>query len=87
MEGFPQGHISMSDPQRTWAQVALTDMVQVQLYDAFGQGNQAYLGSMDIEVSFAGRKRTEVPYDQDQLAQTFIKVGTGTIVEQVVVPC
>ncbi|KAM5475692.1 transport between ER and Golgi ATPase protein [Microsporum audouinii] len=73
MEGFPQGHISMSDPQRTWAQVALTDMVQVQLYDAFGQGNQAYLGSMDIEVSFAGRKRTEVPYDQDQLAQTFIK--------------
>lgn len=75
MEGFPQGHISMSDPQRTWAQVALTDMVQVQLYDAFSQGSQAYLGSMDIEVSFAGRKRTEVPYDQDQLAQTFIKVG------------
>ncbi|EGD94778.1 vesicle-fusing ATPase [Trichophyton tonsurans CBS 112818] len=73
MEGFPQGHISMSDPQRTWAQVALTDMVQVQLYDAFSQGSHAYLGSMDIEVSFAGRKRTEVPYDQDQLAQTFIK--------------
>ncbi|EFQ97860.1 vesicular-fusion protein SEC18 [Nannizzia gypsea CBS 118893] len=73
MEGFPQGHISMSDPQRTWAQIALTDMVQVQLYDAFSQSSQAYLGSLDIEVSFAGRKRTEVPYDQDQLAQTFIK--------------
>ncbi|KAF3491200.1 vesicle-fusing ATPase [Arthroderma uncinatum] len=28
LEGFPQGHISMSDPQRTWAQIALTDMVQ-----------------------------------------------------------
>lgn len=70
----------MSDPQRTWAQVALTDMVQVQLYDAFSQGSQAYLGSMDIEVSFAGRKRTEVPYDQDQLAQTFIKVSlSGTM--------
>ncbi|EEP82378.1 vesicular-fusion protein SEC18 [Uncinocarpus reesii 1704] len=73
LEGFPPGHISMSDPQRTWAQVALTDMVDVRLYDIFSQGSQAYLASMDLEVGFAGKKRTETPYDQDQLANVFIR--------------
>ncbi|WEW54950.1 transport between ER and Golgi ATPase protein [Emydomyces testavorans] len=73
LEGFPQGHISMSDPQRTWAQVALTDMVEVKIYDVFSQGSQAYLASMDLEVGFAGKKRTETPYDQDQLANVFIR--------------
>jgi vesicle-fusing ATPase len=73
--GFPDGHIGMSDPQRTWAQVALTDLVDVRRYDIFSQGRQAYLASVDLEVSFAGKKRTEVPYDQDQLARVFIKVG------------
>ncbi|KAL1960893.1 hypothetical protein VTO42DRAFT_5876 [Malbranchea cinnamomea] len=68
LQGFPPGHISMSDPQRTWAQVALTDMVEVRLFDIFSQGSQAYLASMDVEVGFAGKKKTEVPYDQDQLA-------------------
>lgn len=74
LEGFPPGHISMSDPQRTWAQVALTDMVEVKIYDVFSQGSQAYLASMDLEVGFAGKKRTETPYDQDQLASVFIRV-------------
>ncbi|KAL2001113.1 hypothetical protein VTN02DRAFT_2218 [Thermoascus thermophilus] len=73
LQGFPQGQISMSDPQRTWAAVAFTDSVKVQLYDPFSQGGQAYLGSTDIEVGFAGKKRTEVPYDQDDLANTVIK--------------
>lgn len=75
MDGFPQGCISMSDPQRTWAGVALTDLVKVQIYDPFSQGGQAYLGSADIEVGFAGKKRTDFPYDQDELAQAVIKVG------------
>ncbi|MCJ1364317.1 transport between ER and Golgi ATPase protein [Acarospora aff. strigata] len=72
-EGFPQGQISLSDPQRSWAQVALTDVVKVQVYDAFSQGGQSYLGSIDVEVGFAGRKTTETPYDQDELAQHFIR--------------
>lgn len=75
MESFPPGHISMSDPQRTWAQIALTDTVQVQRYDIFSQGSQAYLASMDVEVGFAGKKRTETPYDQDQLARVVIRVS------------
>lgn len=73
LDGFPPGHISMSDPQRTWAGVAFTDSVKVQIYDPFSQGGQAYLGSADIEVGFAGKKRVETPYDQDELANYVIK--------------
>lgn len=65
----------MSDPQRTWARVGLRDSVKVEFYDQMSQGGQAYLGSADIEVSFASaRKRTEVPYDQDELAKAVISV-------------
>lgn len=63
----------MSDPQRTWAGVAFTDAVKVQIYDPFSQGGQAYLGSTDIEVGFAGKKRVETPYDQDELARVVVK--------------
>lgn len=70
---FPPGHISMSDPQRTWAGVAFTDAVKVQMYDPFSQGGQAYLGSVDIEVGFAGKKRVETPYDQDELGSVVVK--------------
>ncbi|KAL1853492.1 transport between ER and Golgi ATPase protein [Paecilomyces lecythidis] len=73
LNGFPPGQISMSDPQRTWAGVAFTDTVKVQMYDPFSQGGQAYLGSADIEVGFAGKKRVETPYDQDELAGAVIK--------------
>ncbi|BCR84820.1 AAA family ATPase SEC18 [Aspergillus chevalieri] len=70
---FPPGNISMSDPQRTWAGVAFTDSVNVQIYDPFSQGGQAYLGSTDIEVGFAGKKRVETPYDQDDLGNAVAK--------------
>jgi vesicle-fusing ATPase len=75
LDNFPQGCISFSDPQRTWAGVALTDSVKVQMYDPFSQGGQAYLGSSDIEVGFAGKKRTDMPYDQDELSNVVIKVS------------
>lgn len=65
----------MSDPQRSWAGVALIDSVKAEIYDPFSRGGQAYLGSADVEIGFAGKKRTEVPYDQDELgaavARTF----------------
>lgn len=74
-QGFPPGQISLSDAQRTWAQIALSDVVTAQIYDPFSLGGQAYLGSLDMEVGFASlRKRTDKPYDQDELAQYVIKV-------------
>nr|OQO31757.1 hypothetical protein B0A51_00659 [Rachicladosporium sp. CCFEE 5018] len=76
---FPRGHISLSDPQRTWMQVALTDVVEVQQHDPFSHGAQSYLGSMDVEVGFAGRKSTETPYDQDELALAFTQTFRNQI--------
>lgn len=57
---------------RTWMQVALTDIVDAQSYDPFSQGSSSYLGTMDVEVGFAGKKSTDKPYDQDELAKAFI---------------
>lgn len=70
----------MSDPQRTWAGIALTDSIKVQVYDPFSQGGQAYLGSVDIEIGFAGRKRQEEPYDQDELGSVVIKVSFRVLI-------
>ena len=73
-DGFPQGHISLSDPQRTWASVSLMDTVTAHLYSPFSDGGRNYLGGMDLEVGFAGKKNTETPYDQDELASHFVRV-------------
>ncbi|KAI9727297.1 MAG: transport between ER and Golgi ATPase protein [Chrysothrix sp. TS-e1954] len=74
LPNFPPGHISLSDPQRTFTQISLTDEVLVQAYDPSSDGGVAYLASMDLEVGFMSRtKNTEVPYDQDELAQHAIK--------------
>ncbi|KAL1311557.1 hypothetical protein AAFC00_001676 [Neodothiora populina] len=72
LQGWPAGQISLSDPMRTWMQVALTDVVDAHVYDPFSQGASTYLGSMDVEVGFAGKKSTDKPYDQDELAGAFI---------------
>ena len=71
LSSFPRGHISLNDAQRTWMQVALTDVVDAQPYDPFSSGAQSYLGNLAIEVGFAGKKSTETPYDQDELALAF----------------
>ena len=74
LDGFPHGQISLSDFQRSWAQISLQDTVYVKKYDPFQEGGPRYLGSLDAEVSFAGKKETETPYDQDELQQHFTKV-------------
>ena len=60
-------------------QVALTDLVEVQAYDPFTKGGQSYLGSMDVEVGFAGKKATDIPYDQDKLAKAFTQIFRNQI--------
>ncbi|KAI9888461.1 MAG: transport between ER and Golgi ATPase protein [Vezdaea aestivalis] len=71
-EGFPPGKISLSEPQRSWMRIALTENVHVRIYNPFAEGDSRYLGSMTLEVGFAGRKSTEMPYDQDEMSSYFI---------------
>lgn len=72
LPGFEDGCISMSDPQRTWCGIGLTDVIEGEPYDPFSHGASAYVGSMDVEIGFASTKKiTDVQYDQDQLAAMF----------------
>ena len=76
LDAFPKGSIGLSEPQRSWMGVALTDQLRAEVYDPFSQGGQAYIGAMDVEIGFAStRKVTEAPYDQDDLAKEITKVG------------
>ncbi|KAL8925516.1 MAG: hypothetical protein Q9208_003407 [Pyrenodesmia sp. 3 TL-2023] len=79
VDNFQPGQLSLSDPQRTWAQISLMDTVNVKLYDPFQEIGPRYLGSLDVEISFAGKKGTEAPLDQDELAQNFTKVFENQI--------
>lgn len=70
--GFPQGGISLSDPQRSWCNITIRDSFSGEIYDPFASGGKAYLGSVDLEIGFASTsKKTEVPYDEDELASMF----------------
>ncbi|KAK4122867.1 vesicular-fusion protein SEC18 [Parathielavia appendiculata] len=72
--GFPDGCISLSDPQRTWANIGIMDEVLGELYDPFSQGGSAYIGSLDVEIGFASQKKmVDAPYDQDELERIFVK--------------
>ncbi|KAL7624597.1 transport between ER and Golgi ATPase protein [Parahypoxylon ruwenzoriense] len=74
-EYMPPGCISLSDPQRTWCGISMTDTVIGERYD-----HKTPLSGMDVEIGFASqRKITDVPYDQDQLADDFIKMFQGQI--------
>ena len=71
---FPPGCISLSDPQRTWCDVGMMDPIVAESFDPFSQGPSTYLGNLDVEVGFASVKKvTDQPFDQDVLADAFIK--------------
>ncbi|EED17759.1 vesicular fusion ATPase, putative [Talaromyces stipitatus ATCC 10500] len=73
LDSFPPGYIGFAERQRMWARIAVTDSVRVQIYDPFRQERKAYLGSADVEVGFAGKARTDEPYDQNELANAVIE--------------
>ena len=73
-DGFPQGALGLSDIQRSWAGIALSDTLSVTRFDPFQEGQHHFLGSLDVEVSFAGRRETEQPFDQDELQGAFVKI-------------
>ncbi|KAM4059181.1 ATPase family associated with various cellular activities (AAA) domain-containing protein [Hirsutella rhossiliensis] len=73
VKDFPRGCISLSDPQRLWCNITMRDQFAGELYDPFSSGGKAYLGSLDLEIGFASpNKKTEVPYDEDELSKIFI---------------
>lgn len=69
------GTIGFNGNQRTWGGWSLNQDVQVKPYDLFQHsGKHAYLGSVDLEISFRSRgKAVETPFDQDELAKQFLK--------------
>lgn len=72
--GFPDGCISLSDPQRSWCGLGITDTFTGEQYDPFMQGPKVYLGAVDLEIAFASqRKIHDTPYDQDELADVVIR--------------
>lgn len=79
LDGFPQGYIGVSERQRMWARIAVTDSVRAQIYNPFNQERKAYLGSTDIEIAFAGKSRTEEQYDQNELGNSVREVSRYNI--------
>ncbi|SMY25723.1 unnamed protein product [Zymoseptoria tritici ST99CH_1A5] len=81
LPGFPRGQISLNEIQRTWMRIAVTDVVEVEMFDPFRQGAQSYLGAMDIEIGYAGTKAPAgaPPFDQDELADAVTKVFRNQI--------
>lgn len=79
--GFPDGHISLSDPQRTWSGVGLMDEVVGEIYDPFAHGSgQVYLQNIDIEIGFASAKKiVDTVYDPDEVANIFINTYMNQI--------
>lgn len=75
LDGFPQGFAGFGGQQRMWARIAVTDSVKAQIYNPFNQERKAYLGSTDVEIGFAGKSRTEEPYDQNELGNSVIEVS------------
>jgi vesicle-fusing ATPase len=58
----------------------MMDPITAELYDPFAAGGHAYLGALDVEVGFASAKKiTDVPFDQDVLADVFTKLYTNQI--------
>jgi vesicle-fusing ATPase len=52
----------------------MLDEIMGEIFDPFRTGSPPYAGSMDVEIGFASTKKiSDVQYDQDQLAATFIK--------------
>ena len=69
--GFPSGHISLSDPQRTWMRVGFMDELMADVYDPFASktGRESYLAFMDIDVKFASAKKvSDMAFDHEMLA-------------------
>ncbi|CCK72312.1 AAA family ATPase SEC18 KNAG_0J02320 [Huiozyma naganishii CBS 8797] len=69
------GTIGFNGNQRSWGGWSLNQEVQCRAFDLFRySGKQSYLGTLDLEISFRSRgKAVNTPFDQDELANVFVK--------------
>ncbi|SMN21838.1 similar to Saccharomyces cerevisiae YBR080C SEC18 ATPase required for vesicular transport between ER and Golgi [Maudiozyma saulgeensis] len=69
------GTVGLNGNQRSWGGWSLNQEVQARAFDLFKySGKRAYLGTLDIEISFRSRgKAVTTPFDQDELAAQFAK--------------
>lgn len=52
----------------------MMDPIIAESYDPFVVGSNVYLGALDVDIGFASVKKvTDAPYDQDVLADVFVK--------------
>ena len=77
LDGFPRGHLALSGEQRRSAGVSEYDGLECERYNP---ARQSYLGAMDLEVGAPSKKTNYPTYDQDELANFFIKVRLMVIV-------
>ncbi|AET41249.1 AAA family ATPase SEC18 Ecym_7426 [Eremothecium cymbalariae DBVPG len=75
------GTLGFNGNQRTWGGWSLNQEVKARAFDMFRQsGKQAYLGVLDLEISFRVRsKAVDVQFDQDELAKQLIKTFDSQI--------
>ncbi|KAK2016326.1 ATPase [Colletotrichum eremochloae] len=68
---LPEGTISLSDPQRQWLKIGMTDTFEGEVYDASRQGATP-LEAMDLELSWASMKRDpNYEFTHEYLAKVF----------------
>lgn len=79
---FPPGYIAMNEKQRLWTRIGQLDTFVGQPYDPFRQGKEAYLGALELQVSFASpNKRVEDVFDEDELVSIFLSTYRDQVLQ------
>lgn len=69
---FPPGYIALNEKQRQWTRIGQLDTFLGTPYDPFRQGKDAYLGALELQVSFASpNKRVDDVFDEDEITTMF----------------
>lgn len=80
--GFPSGYIALNEKQRQWARIAQRDVFVGQPYDPFRYGKNAYLGAVQLQVSFASpSKKTDDVYSDDELNPVFLSTFRDQVLQ------
>lgn len=68
------GTVGLNGTQRLWVGLSIEEVMQVRKYDLHAAtGKQAYIGSLNLEISFRGKNNiTDKPFDQDELAKAML---------------